>query len=146
MEGRNVMYSVVGVFVLGLLLGTFFSGGFTGRAVNTLVIPTEVTIIPSRASPGDIIYITVDSTRGAASPLLYIRDFEGSRRDRIEWCRGLDDFGNDVIRTGSDEDSECRSKVTVSYKVPQSFRGSHYVEVYEHSAGEYVRAYFEVTG
>lgn len=147
MENKSLIW-IVGMFLAGLTIGGLFSGAFTGRAsnINKLTASeTSIFISPAKANYLDILSITVDSRNGGASPVAYVRDDQGDRRDRIVWCRGLDDFGNPVVRSGGDEDSSCFARVTFEYKLLSSYDpGIYYVEVFDIETGEYARAYFEV--
>ena len=144
MENKN-LFLIVGIFLAGLLLGGIFSGTFTGRSVNTIESnQASIFISPGYGINGDVLSITIDSRKGGASPIAYIRDADGGRRDRIEWCRGEDDFGSNVVRTGKDEDSNCFSRVTFQYKLIGYQTGTYYVEVADRTSNDAARAYFEV--
>ena len=148
MENKNIFF-IAGIFVVGLLIGGLFSGGLTGRASNINRLSTScssIFISPSNAYSEDVISVTIDSRECGASPILYIRDDKENRKDRILWCRSEDDFGNQVVRTGGDEDSSCFSRVTFEYKLAKYAAGVYYVEVFDDETQDYARAYFEVLG
>ncbi len=146
MENKNILL-IAGIFILGLVIGGIFSGGLTGRAsnINTLTqASTSILIFPAMANDGGVLKITVDSRRDGASPSLYLRDSKNNRKDKVAWCRGLDDFNQPVIRTGTDEDSKCFARVTFEYKLLNYSPGTYYIEVFDVASGDYAKAYFEV--
>ncbi len=158
MEGKNFVYTLVVIFIAGLFLGGFLTGGVTGYyGKNT---PTTISITPKEIITGhtgqanELTIQIVPGSKGAEviyelrrdSP--YLSDEKDPKMVENQWCRGYDDFGNAVIKTGSGAGSKCFSQKTFTYTFPvRGFfeEGGYYVNVYDFATKGYVKAYFVVT-
>ncbi|MAG50576.1 hypothetical protein CL621_02965 [archaeon] len=158
MEKKNFVYTLVVTFIVGLFMGGFLTGAVTGQFFRRPV-PTTISVSPKEVIIGntdEISELTIKITPGnRGSEAIYeIRRDDPYRDDEKDlkiiedqWCKGMDDFGNPVIKTGSDRGSKCFSQKTFTYSFPTRgfFEGNaYYAKVYDFATKSYVKSYFKV--
>lgn len=158
MERKNFVYTLVITFIVGLFIGGFLSGAVTGQFFRRPV-PTTISVFPKEIITGHTSTtneLTIKITAGnrGAGVVYEIKRDDPHRDDENDlkmvenqWCRGYDDFGNPVIRTGSEEGSKCFSQKTFTYSLPTKgfFKDkAYYIRVYDFATKDYVKTYFKI--
>ncbi len=158
MEKNSFVYTLVITFIVGLFVGGFLTGAITGQFYLRRPVPTTISVYPKEVITGqdEINELTIKITPGnrGAGVIYEIKEDQSFRSDdkdprlvERQWCRGIDDFGNSVIKTGSDKGSKCFSQKTFTYSLPIRgfFEGNaYYVRVYDFATKDYVKSYFKI--
>jgi len=157
MEKKNFVSTLVIIFIMGLFVGGFLTGGVTGFYGKN--IPTTISITPKElitghaSSSGELTIQIIPGNKGAEVIYEIKRDdpYRSDEKDlkmvENQWCKSSDDFGNPVIKTGSDKGSKCFSQKTFTYSIPiRGFfkNGSYYVSVYDFATKDYIKTYFKI--
>ena len=152
MEKKNFVYTLVVTFIVGLFMGGFLSGAVTGQFFFRRPVPTTISVSPKEVIMGstyemdDLIIKITPGNRGAGAIYEIRRDdpYRDDEKDlklvENQWCKGVDDFGNPVISTGSDKGSKCFSQKTFTYSFPVRgfFEGNaYYVRVYDFATKDF---------
>lgn len=140
MENRNVIITLVLVFIAGLLLGNIFLSGFTGQASRKII--TQIYVTPTELLTDEYLTVTViPGSKGAESIVYPYNENEYGQISRVgesyEYCR------SSRQSTGA----TCKVPVTFRYKTSIYWQpGTYFLRVYDKATESYVKAYFAITG